>query len=307
MKAIKVIGLSLMFFFCMFAVVNAQYNIQSLNGWTFVAALQSADTNLTKLYISDTDNATQGTHCEVFGNYGMPRTANGPGYIQLDIQWGKHLSQVGYFAKPDTILFDLKYLGSVNAQMLWASIAIEDETYSSVLQSQAVSLIPGWQHIKIWSGVAFVYRVANIYFDFAVVPPDSSFCGATFAIDNLRFIYIKNGISDTVLVDGFGDSVITGINDHKSSLPTHYALYQNYPNPFNPSTTITYALSAPGDVTLSIYDILGRKITDLISSYQSTGNHTAVWNASRFPSGVYVYVLSINGQLVDRKKMLFLK
>ena len=305
MKAIKVI-LSLVFFFCMFTVVNAQYNIQSVNSWDFIAAMQSADTNLTKLYIADSD-ATQGTHCEVFGNYGMPRTANGPGYIQLDIQWGKHLSQIGYFAKPDTILFDLKYLGSVNAQMLWAKFYIQDETGSTMLQPQSVRLIPGWQHIKIWSGVATNYRVANIYFDFSVVPPDSSFCGVTFAIDNLRFVYIKNGISDTVLVDGFGDSVITGITDKKSFLPTHYALYQNYPNPFNPSTTIQYALSTPGDVTLSIYDILGRKITDLVSSYQSTGNHTAVWNASRFPSGVYVYVLSINGQLVDRKKMLFLK
>ncbi len=63
MKAIKVIGLSLIFFFCMFTVVNAQYNIQSVNNWDFIAALQSADTSLTKLYISDTDNATQGTHC----------------------------------------------------------------------------------------------------------------------------------------------------------------------------------------------------------------------------------------------------
>ncbi|MHB9010652.1 MAG: T9SS type A sorting domain-containing protein [Ignavibacteriaceae bacterium] len=303
------LSLLVLVLFLFFSVLFAQSisSIKSVNDWLFVAAMQSADTNLTQSYIAEGD-ATQGTHYQVFKNYGIPDISSGPGYIQLDVQWAKQISRLGYYANPDSILFDITYMGSVNAQMLFAKVIIQDETGYAILQPQLIPLTPGWKHISIWSSVAALRRVANLAFDFSVIPPDSSFCGVTFGIDNIRFLYIKNGIPDTVLIDGCGDSVITGITDKKSSLPTHYALYQNYPNPFNPSTTINYALSSPGDVTLSIYDILGRKITDLVSSsYQSTGNHSVVWNAFQYPSGVYIYTLSVNGKLVDRKKMLFLK
>lgn len=101
-------------------------------------------------------------------------------------------------------------------------------------------------------------------------------------------------------------SIITGV-DKQKAVPDEFVLYQNYPNPFNPSTNIKYTLPASGDVTLSIYDILGRKIKYLVSEYQPSGVYSVVWRASKFPSGVYVYVLSVNNKLVGRKKMLFIK
>ncbi len=70
-------------------------------------------------------------------------------------------------------------------------------------------------------------------------------------------------------------------------LPTEFALHLNYPNPFNPSTTINYDLPEASNVSLVVYDVLGRKVIDLVSGSKEAGYHSAIWNASSIASGVY--------------------
>ncbi len=65
----------------------------------------------------------------------------------------------------------------------------------------------------------------------------------------------------------------------------------NYPNPFNGNTTIEYTLATDGNVSLSIYDLNGRRIAKVIDGHQPEGHHTVVFNASGFPTGHYVGVL----------------
>ena len=94
-------------------------------------------------------------------------------------------------------------------------------------------------------------------------------------------------------------------------LPEQCGLDQNYPNPFNPNTRIGYALPAKSHVTISIYDILGRKIRTLIDDIKPAGNHSAEWNGRNdqgviVSTGIYFYRLKSDG-LVESKKMLFLK
>ena len=74
-------------------------------------------------------------------------------------------------------------------------------------------------------------------------------------------------------------------------VPEAFALHQNYPNPFNPSTTIVFDLSQPGDFTLKVYDVLGREVAVLASGAFPAGRFKAVWDATGFASGVYVYRL----------------
>ncbi len=94
--------------------------------------------------------------------------------------------------------------------------------------------------------------------------------------------------------------------------PNTYALYQNYPNPFNPSTTITYQLKEKGEVTLEVFDILGRRINSLVNNVvQSPGNHTVTWNGvnsqgERVASGIYIYRLK-SKDFISSKKMILLK
>ena len=94
-------------------------------------------------------------------------------------------------------------------------------------------------------------------------------------------------------------------------LPEAYGLSDNYPNPFNPTTTISYSLATSGHTTVDIYNILGQKITSLVSQYQEAGKHSVIWNGRNesgdmVASGVYFYRL-ISGDFIDSKKMLFLR
>ena len=82
-------------------------------------------------------------------------------------------------------------------------------------------------------------------------------------------------------------------------IPATFSLEQNYPNPFNPSTTIEYALDAPGYVELAVYNMAGVKVTTLVREYQIAGRHTAVWH-SDVPSGTYLYRLVADGRSTTR-------
>ncbi|MGD0037724.1 MAG: T9SS type A sorting domain-containing protein [Bacteroidota bacterium] len=83
-----------------------------------------------------------------------------------------------------------------------------------------------------------------------------------------------------------------------------FQLLQNYPNPFNPSTTIIYQVAKVGLVTLTIYDLLGRDIVTLVNEVKPAGKYTAVWNASKMPSGMYFGQLKSNGEQQIRKMIL---
>jgi hypothetical protein len=70
-------------------------------------------------------------------------------------------------------------------------------------------------------------------------------------------------------------------------VPRHYVLNAPYPNPFNPSTNLIFALPSPGNVALTVYDIRGRKVAELISSWVPAGTYQTTFNASGLSSGMY--------------------
>ncbi len=85
-----------------------------------------------------------------------------------------------------------------------------------------------------------------------------------------------------------------------------FRLFQNYPNPFNPTTTIQYDLPQRSDVQITIYDLLGREVTSLMSETQEAGFKTVHWDARNVPSGMYFYQIR-SGDFVQTKKMVVLK
>jgi len=96
-----------------------------------------------------------------------------------------------------------------------------------------------------------------------------------------------------------------------ASLPTAFGLSQNSPNPFNPTTTIGYALPQAGDVKISVYNVLGQNIKDLVDGYMEAGNHQVVWDGKdrsgdAVASGIYFYKISAQ-DYADTKKMVLLK
>lgn len=113
--------------------------------------------------------------------------------------------------------------------------------------------------------------------------------------DSTRYIFLVNHGSVTIADE-------TKIN----IIPEEYRLGQNYPNPFNPRTSIDFELPRDSDVDLSIFDIRGRKICDLLSGRRLAGRYKIIWDASGLSSGIYVYQLKA-GNYIKTRKMLLMK
>ena len=100
-------------------------------------------------------------------------------------------------------------------------------------------------------------------------------------------------------------SGITGIQDKDfGQLPEEYILEQNYPNPFNPSTNIVFRVPISGNYSLTVYNILGGKVAQLLNGRLDTGTHTLVFDGTNLSSGIYFYTLTGNGVCLSKKMML---
>ena len=94
-----------------------------------------------------------------------------------------------------------------------------------------------------------------------------------------------------------------GVNDPVNTVNS-FALSQNYPNPFNPSTMINYSLPQRNNVSLKIFDLLGREVANLVNETQEAGSHSVSFNASKLTSGVYIYTLRTGNNSMSKKMML---
>lgn len=110
----------------------------------------------------------------------------------------------------------------------------------------------------------------------------------------------------------FITTAATGVEDESlDRLPEQFELGQNFPNPFNPITTVEYNLPRSAFVDLTIYDILGRKVRQLIDAEQASGAHSTIWDGTDddgnlVAGGIYFYRLRA-GDFGESKKMLLLK
>ena len=113
-------------------------------------------------------------------------------------------------------------------------------------------------------------------------------------------------ITDKAAPDGSRFSILIepGFDAADNNLPTQFELLQNYPNPFNPSTNIEFELPLQSDVSLIIYDMLGREITTLVNSELEAGTHTYRWEAGNLASGVYIYRLVSRNNVITKKMTL---
>jgi hypothetical protein len=102
------------------------------------------------------------------------------------------------------------------------------------------------------------------------------------------------------------NTLFTSVENENSQMPITFNLGQNYPNPFNPTTQITYSVPEEVQVNLTVYDMLGRKVAELVNERQQAGNYVLQFNASSLASGTYVYKLNA-GEFVSVKKMVLLK
>ena len=104
----------------------------------------------------------------------------------------------------------------------------------------------------------------------------------------------------------------TGISDEdKPLIPKSFVLSQNYPNPFNPNTTIEYSLPSRCEVSITVYNLLGKRVKTLLETSQPAGRYKTEWdgtdnNNQPVASGLYFYQIKA-GDFIESKKMLLLK
>lgn len=113
-------------------------------------------------------------------------------------------------------------------------------------------------------------------------------------IPSIREEYLDFNRTVLSLVSGSGEG----------SLPKSFALNQNFPNPFNPSTNISFDLPVASRVTLTVYNILGQEVVQLVDDYMEAGSHSVSWNASSVSSGVYFYRITAEAFNQTRKMVL---
>ena len=132
-------------------------------------------------------------------------------------------------------------------------------------------------------------------------------CNGNIAIfnDNTVSYWWRVGLDTSECEGFFLDLPSTAIN------PNTFRLNQNYPNPFNPTTNLSYELSAYSYVTITVYDLLGNMVRNLVSEYQSSGIKSVQWDATNeqgqsVAAGVYLYRIE-SGSFTNTKKMILLK
>jgi hypothetical protein len=125
------------------------------------------------------------------------------------------------------------------------------------------------------------------------------------AVDKFENIFVTGRLGNRFATMKF---VQTGSNieDGQTPLPENSLLSSAYPNPFNSQTTIQYSLPAQADVTIDIFDILGRKIATIAEVIKPVGKHQAIWDAAGQSSGIYFYRITA-GDIIEAKRMLLVR
>jgi hypothetical protein len=116
-------------------------------------------------------------------------------------------------------------------------------------------------------------------------------------------------VNSFFLLDDIALSGTASAVSDPAGLPQSFALEQNYPNPFNPSTNFRFSVAQTGHVSLKVYNVLGIEVASLVNEQKDAGTYSTNWNAAGYPSGMYLYRLSVTsekGQVFEQSKKLVL-
>ena len=139
----------------------------------------------------------------------------------------------------------------------------------------------------------------------------------TFTTDNvavgagaptLLIVGVTDDDSSAIHIDEFWyNERPTGMSiSDDAPVASRYELGQNYPNPFNPITHIRFNIPETGNTKLTVFNIMGEAVANLIDGVVSAGAHTVSWNAANMPTGVYFYRME-SGNFTQTRKLLLVK
>ncbi|HZW40395.1 MAG TPA: T9SS type A sorting domain-containing protein [Ignavibacteriaceae bacterium] len=172
---------------------------------------------------------------------------------------------------------------------LWKVFFINNLVGFAQLGFKTTDAGENWMEIDIPSEESFYYFFLDCNNGFAIAKNNyfakSTDCGETW----IQYPFNVNTTSAKKLIN-----------------PFIFSLGQNYPNPFNPSTKIKYTLPKQGLVTIKVYDVLGKEISQLVNEEKPSGEYEVEFDGRKLSSGIYYYKIQA-GEFVQTKKMVLMK
>ncbi len=194
------------------------------------------------------------------------------GYSGTEFILGKNTTNgvYAYIFRQGNSLYAKVKMGGFWGDSLTALIS-NDTNYKSRTGFSTSQSVPNTGCFRYW-----------IVFGINISPSEYGIYGTTFTSCAMNVVEVSGGV------------------------PSSFSLSQNYPNPFNASTVIRFQLPASSNVSLRVYDVMGRELETLVNERFQPGTYHADWNASKYPSGVYFYKIITNG-FTETRKMLLIK
>ena len=223
---------------------------------------------------------------------------NPPINIDLDLTGGSYFPNPCFLDEDLTINAEITNNGTSTANNVLIEYYLSENNIISqtdhLVGSDYVTLSPGqsgWESItQNLSNVVPPLTPGNPYYVGIYMNAQGSYGGYWYWTTQLEVIEPPGGVN----------------NNLTSQSITDYSLSAPHPNPFNPSTTLSYSLPSPSDVVLTIFEITGREIAQLVDDYKTAGTHNITWNAENFTSGIYFARLTA-GDFTQTQKLLLIK
>ena len=233
--------------------------------------------------------------------------SNGKTYFRID---GQFYGEEFFYQRVDTTTKNVYYydLDSLKEYLLDSLAAHPGDSFDGHRNPHRFWTSPFVQSLdsSTFFGLERYYKVIEtdglIYMEYELV--EGFGIGRILACEGGGTTYILKGCVINGIV--YGDTTLTSVNNISSEIPGGFKLYNNYPNPFNPSTTIKFDIPVRGNVSLSIYNNLGKEVSTLVNTDLSPGSYETFWDASAFSSGVYFYRLETTG-FTQTKRMMLIK
>jgi hypothetical protein len=190
------------------------------------------------------------------------------------------------------------FLQSASVMLWWNPSTVENLAYY-FLERSTDSLFNPMAGTVVTSQIFDTYYTdEDLEFNTQYFYRISSFYGEDLALTQSEY-------SDTISV------ILENLDISHDNMPLYYKIHQNHPNPFNPVTTLHYDLPEDVMVNITIYDMMGRVVSNLVSSQQNAGYKSIQWHATNnagqpVSAGIYLYTI-FAGEFRQTKKMVMLK